>query len=58
VLVPPDEKARDVWQEATDLRSLPRLLLIDRKGVLGAECSPQEMEEQITKLLNEKPTKD
>jgi peroxiredoxin len=58
VLVPSDEKARDVWQEATDLRSLPRLLLIDRKGVLRAECTPQDMEEQITKLLNEKPAKD
>jgi thiol-disulfide isomerase/thioredoxin len=55
VLVPAGEKERELWSSASALESLPRLLLIDRDGVLRAECGPEEIEEQIAKLMAHEP---
>src|SRR5262245_16708506 len=53
VLVPADEKIRDLWEEATGIEALPRLLLLDHSGVLRADCGPGEIKDQIAKLLKE-----
>jgi RNA polymerase sigma factor (sigma-70 family) len=50
VWVPSDDGTRELWQEANRLDALPRLLLIDRDGILRAE-SHEKLEEEITKLL-------
>ena len=51
VHVPADEKVRDLWFEASGIRTLPRLLLIDREGVLHADCQPYQLEQAIEKLM-------
>jgi RNA polymerase sigma factor (sigma-70 family) len=53
VFVPADEKMRSLWEEATGIGALPRLLLLDRSGVLRADCGPGELKDQIGKLLDE-----
>ena len=53
VFVPSDQKLRDLWEEATGIGALPRLLLLDRSGVLRADCGPGEVKDQISKLLDE-----
>jgi hypothetical protein len=55
ILVPADEKLRNRWEEAAGIGALPRLLLLDRSGVLRADCGPGELKDQIGKLLAEKP---
>jgi thiol-disulfide isomerase/thioredoxin len=50
-LVPADESTRALWYEAAGMGSVPRLLLIDRNGILRADCSPHELEAQIVKLM-------
>jgi thiol-disulfide isomerase/thioredoxin len=57
VLVPAAEKARELWTEASGMESLPRLLLIDRDGVLRADCGPDELPGQIPRLIAQKPAK-
>jgi len=44
---------RDLWYRASTIRTVPRLLLVDRRGVLRADCSPHELEEKTEKLLAE-----
>ena len=55
VLVPADEKARELWSEAAGIESLPRLLIVDREGVLRADCGPYELKDQVEKVLAQKP---
>ncbi len=55
VMVPAEGKARELWATATGIDSIPRLLLIDRGGVLRADCTPGELESRIAKLIAEKP---
>jgi RNA polymerase sigma factor (sigma-70 family) len=55
VLVPAEEKTRELWDKAAGMEGLPRLLLLDRSGVLRADCGPGELEDQISKLLQEDP---
>jgi thiol-disulfide isomerase/thioredoxin len=57
VMVPTDEKTRDLWQEAGDIGALPRLRLIDRDGILRWEGGPHGLEEQVARLLKEEPRK-
>ena len=38
---------------AAGIGALPRLLLLDRSGVLRADCGPGELKDQIGKLLDE-----
>jgi RNA polymerase sigma factor (sigma-70 family) len=52
VLVPADEKRRALWRDAADLAIIPRLLLIDREGILRADCGPDQLEEEIARLLD------
>jgi len=51
VHVPADEKVRDLWFEAGGIRTLPRLLLVGRDGVLQADCAPYQLEQAIEKLM-------
>jgi hypothetical protein len=53
LFVPDEEKTRDLWGEATGIEGLPRLLLLDRSGVLRADCGPAELKDQMAKLLKE-----
>jgi RNA polymerase sigma factor (sigma-70 family) len=53
VFVPNDDKTRALWYEAAGLTSLPRLLVIDRQGILRADCRPDQLEEEITKWLDQ-----
>ena len=50
VIVPHDEKTRQLWQEVTGIGSIPRLFLIDREGVLRAD-TPSKLKEEVTRLL-------
>ena len=53
-VVPPGEKDdRDLWTLAMGLRTIPRLLLIDRKGILRADCTPSELEAELKVLILE-----
>ena len=51
VMTPTKPRARELWQESSGIRTLPRLLLLDRQGILRADCSPHDFEEEIVKLL-------
>jgi thiol-disulfide isomerase/thioredoxin len=50
VLVPAKGKARQLWQDAAGIESIPRVLVIDRAGVLRID-GPQKLEEAIARLL-------
>jgi len=52
VLAPVDAELREHWMTATGTASLPRLLLLDREGILRADVSPQALEVEIEKLMN------
>ncbi|QDV37527.1 sigma-70 family RNA polymerase sigma factor [Tautonia plasticadhaerens] len=53
VLVPDDEEVRRLWSEGSMIDGLPRLLVLDRRGVLRVDCAPEEVEEQVVRLLGE-----
>src|SRR5262249_39735718 len=53
VFVPSDEPARQLWEEGTGIDGLPRLFLIDRDGILRAECNPGDLETQVARLLGD-----
>ena len=58
VLVPVDEKTRDLWYKAAGLASVRRLLLIDREGILHTDFQYEQLEDDVGKLLErpaEKP---
>jgi RNA polymerase sigma factor (sigma-70 family) len=50
VLVPDDETTRQLWQEAGGIGVLPRVLLIDREGILRAD-QPSQLDKAIAELL-------
>src|SRR5260370_19380375 len=50
VLVPEDESKRELWQKASGITSIPRVLLIDHQGILQADSS-DKLEDKIAKLL-------
>jgi hypothetical protein len=50
VWVPGDEKTRELWDQASGITGLPRVLLIDHEGILRAD-GPDKLEEQIAQLL-------
>jgi uncharacterized protein (TIGR03067 family) len=53
VFVPVDDHTRRLWAEGTGIVNLPRLLLIDRAGLLRWDgTSPAELDERIAALLN------
>jgi thiol-disulfide isomerase/thioredoxin len=51
VLAPVDKDQRELWLSATGTTSLPRLLLMDRGGVLRADVSPHDVVAEIEKLV-------
>jgi thiol-disulfide isomerase/thioredoxin len=51
VHVPQDEETARLWAEATGVSALPRLLVIDREGVLRANVYPNELEAQIGEYM-------
>jgi thiol-disulfide isomerase/thioredoxin len=51
VQAPTEEKASELWSQSAHIGSLPRLLLIDREGVLRADCGMFELEHQVERLL-------
>jgi thiol-disulfide isomerase/thioredoxin len=57
VLVPVDEKTRDLWYKAAGLSGIPRLLLIDRDGILHTDFKYEQLEDDIAKLLERSPDK-
>jgi hypothetical protein len=52
--IPSDTKTRKLWQQASGISAVPRLLLIDRDGILRAD-GHDKLEEQIAKLLARSP---
>ena len=50
VLVPTDDKTRQLWGEITGIGGIPRLFLIDRQGVLRAD-NPAKLKDEIVPLL-------
>jgi RNA polymerase sigma factor (sigma-70 family) len=52
VFVPTAEEKRALWERATGIRGIPRLLIIDRNGILRDD-SPEKLDEIITKLLKQ-----
>lgn len=52
VFVPTDEHTRELWGTGTGIESLPRLLLIDRQGVLRYDGGPDGIDEQVAKWLD------
>jgi RNA polymerase sigma factor (sigma-70 family) len=52
VMVPLDEKKRRLWEKAGGIQAIPRLLVIDRDGVLRAD-GPTDLGQQVTKLLSD-----
>ncbi|HUG89951.1 MAG TPA: TlpA disulfide reductase family protein [Planctomycetaceae bacterium] len=52
-MAPVDEDLRKVWEKATGLRGAGRLLLIDRDGVLRADCRASELEKRVAELITD-----
>ena len=52
VMVQTDSKKRELWELASGINNLPRLLLIDRQGNLHADCSPHDLEQAIEQLMS------
>jgi thiol-disulfide isomerase/thioredoxin len=56
VYVPSDDRTRELWYKASSLANLPRLILLDREGVVRADIQPDELGGELKKLLpTEKP---
>jgi thiol-disulfide isomerase/thioredoxin len=54
--VPKENDAQALWCKAMGLQAIPRLLLIDREGILRADCYPGGLETELTTVLQaEKP---
>jgi peroxiredoxin len=49
---PADGGQRELWLAASGTGTLPRLLLIDRDGILRADISPHDLDAEIDKLMN------
>ncbi len=53
VYVPADDRTRRLWREGPGFPRYPRLLLIDRQGILRWDGgSPEELDERINALLD------
>jgi RNA polymerase sigma factor (sigma-70 family) len=52
VRVPRDLDDRELWQQASEILALPRVLVLDRRGVLRAD-PPSDLGETIASLLRE-----
>lgn len=53
IFVPVDDRTRDLWAEGTGIAGLPRLLLIDRDGILRWDgTSPMDIEKRLAALMD------
>jgi RNA polymerase sigma factor (sigma-70 family) len=53
IYVPSDDRTRRLWQEGPGFPSYPRLLLIDRQGILRWDDGrPEELDQRINALLD------
>lgn len=57
-IAPMNEDLRKIWMDAIGVKSLPRILIIDREGRLRVDCDPGELEEHVTKLMKATPNAD
>jgi thiol-disulfide isomerase/thioredoxin len=53
VLAPTGEEQRELWETAAGITTIPRLWLIDRKGILRADVWPSTLKAEIEKLIAE-----
>jgi peroxiredoxin len=51
---PEDKSYRDLWAEATGTSAIPRLLLLDRNGILRADTLPDQLEAEVEKLMSKR----
>jgi thiol-disulfide isomerase/thioredoxin len=54
VVAPLDKDHRRAWLEATGTGPIPRLLLLDREGILRADVSPYNLEAEIEKMMSDR----
>ena len=47
VFVPTDERTRDLWRRATDTYGIPRVLLIDREGVMRGDLHGTDLAKRV-----------
>jgi thiol-disulfide isomerase/thioredoxin len=50
-VVPKENDAQQLWCKAMGLRAIPRLLLVDREGILRADCDSSQLEAELTTVL-------
>lgn len=51
VHVPNEDAVRNLWYEASSFSTLPRLVVIDREGIVRAQCNPSDLLDTIEKQL-------
>jgi len=51
IMVPDESSARELWHKATGIKVIPRCLIVDRQGILRADCSPKELEQELTRII-------
>ena len=51
-MVPVDKDIKKLWMAASTVESLPRLLLIDRNGLLHADVDHRELESEVDNLMS------
>ncbi|MHB1561055.1 MAG: thioredoxin-like domain-containing protein, partial [Isosphaeraceae bacterium] len=51
IYVSADDHTYSLWQDASGIHDLPRLLLIDRQGILRWDGPPAELEKQVEAML-------
>jgi hypothetical protein len=50
---PRDPRTRELWVQASEILALPRMLILDRHGILRAD-NPTNWQETIDRLLDER----
>lgn len=55
VALPGDEEARELWEVASGISTLPRLLILDRGGILRFDGTPEELEARLAELIEGEP---
>ena len=51
IMVPGEPSARELWHKVTGISSIPRCLIVDRQGILQADCKPKELEQELERLI-------
>jgi RNA polymerase sigma factor (sigma-70 family) len=51
VYVPPDERTRRLWKDGPGLPTYPRLLILDRDGILRHDGGPEVVERYLARAL-------